>query len=140
MGGRTGGKPDKRPWAHWQGGMPSVDTLRVWRVKARKLAQDAGFWSSCDLCKRPIKNEHRFGRIHMRPARAWRGRATIRVICNSCYLTVKTLLDELEMLGARDHLPPEEGEDAESGSGSEENVASDIKPEQSGDSVGSGVV
>lgn len=108
----TGPAKNPTPWRSYKGmGLPHEDTLRQWRVAARKLAQAAGFYTACDLCKRPIKREHRFGRVMLRPARAWRGRATQRTICHSCYITMQALLQELESLGARDHLPAEDYSD-----------------------------
>lgn len=101
---------DIRPWRHYKyvGQIPNDDTRRKWRVKARALAKSKGFYTSCDLCKRPIAREHRFGEVGLRPGTAWRSRQKRRQICHGCYIVLDSLIEELEALGARDHLPPED--------------------------------
>jgi hypothetical protein len=102
---------EKRPWRTWTKPVkPHPSTLRLWRVRATKLAKEAGFAGACNLCKRPYADEERYGSVVLRPAKAWRGRATRRKICNGCYITLQAMLEELEWLGARDHLPPERDE------------------------------
>lgn len=107
----------KRPWRCYKVNerTPGVPTLREWRVKARQRAKEAGAYTACDLCKRPIQREHRFGRIGIRPAKAWRSMLRVRVICHGCYLVIRAMLDDMEARGAKDHLPPEDYADTKNG-------------------------
>lgn len=95
-------------WKDWHGGNPSARTLSRWRVRAVQLAKAKGAHTACHLCKRPVLREYRYGRISLRPGNAWRSKAKVRHICHSCFLVLDSLVTEMEILGSRDHLPPED--------------------------------
>jgi hypothetical protein len=102
-------KPElKGQWHDYKGVRPSDATLVKWRRRAVELAKARGFHTACQLCKRPIAREHRFGRVGLRPGTAWRSKQKVRIICHSCYLVLSAMIEEMEILGARDNLPPED--------------------------------
>lgn len=95
-----------RPWKSWPVGKPvPTRTLTNWRHAAEKRAQEAGYLTSCGLCKRPLK---RYGRLLLVPGE---GVATIkpkalrRKVCKSCVAIVRAFILLQEQTMALDHLP-----------------------------------